>query len=96
MIAAAGWLVWYKEGLGAAFITWVAALGLNAAWSWPFFGRQWNGRALVDILALLAAIAIFIAMTWTPARTAAMLLVPYLLRVAFASGQNLEIWQLNR
>ncbi len=96
MIALAGWLAWQRLGNGRAMVLWVAALVLNGAWSWIFFGRHLIGAALVDIILLLACIAGFIAATWGPARTAALLFVPYFAWVAYATSLNLAIWWLNR
>jgi len=40
----------------------MAALLLNAARSWLFFGRHWIGAALADIAALWSAIVLFIVL----------------------------------
>ncbi len=96
MIAIAGWLAWRAEGFGRAVTIWTAALVVNGLWSWLFFGRQMIGLALVDIVVLLGLIAAFIATTWTSARTAALLFIPYFAWVAYASTLNGAIWMLNR
>lgn len=95
MIAIAGWTVWRRSSAGLLFAVWVAALLLNAAWSWLFFGRHWNGSALIDIAALWSAIAVFMVLAWRPAPAASLLFAPYLLWVSFAAVLNLRIWQLN-
>ncbi len=67
-------------------------LALNAAWSWLFFGLQAPGIALVEIVVMwLAIIATIIAFART-SRAAALLLVPYLAWVAFATYLNAFIW----
>lgn len=96
MIAIAGWLAWQRLGAGRAIGLWVAALVLNAAWSWLFFGQHLIGLALIDILALLVSIAAFIAATWNLARPAALLFIPYFAWVGYATSLNLAIWWLNR
>jgi translocator protein len=96
MIAIAGWLAWRAAGFGLAVAIWTAALIVNGLWSWLFFGRQMIGLAFVDIIVMLALIGAFIAVTWTPARTAALLFVPYFAWVAYASTLNGAIWVLNR
>ncbi len=96
MIAIAGWLAWRAEGFGRAVTVWAVALIVNGLWSWLFFGRQMIGLAFVDIVVLLALIAGFIAATWTPARSAALLFLPYFAWVAYASTLNGAIWALNR
>ena len=67
-------------------------LALNAAWSWLFFGLQAPGIALVEIVVMwLAILATIIAFSRT-SRPAALLLVPYLAWVAFATYLNAFIW----
>jgi len=70
-------------------------LALNAAWSWLFFGSHRIGLALLEILALWSAIAITMLLFWRHRGLAALLLVPYLLWVTFATGLNFEFWRLN-
>jgi translocator protein len=70
-------------------------LGLNALWSILFFGQRAPGAALVDIVALWLAIAATIAAFARVSRSAAWLLVPYLLWVSFAVYLNAMIWWLN-
>jgi tryptophan-rich sensory protein len=95
MIALAGWRVWESGQRGTALAIWVIALALNGAWSFIFFGLQRTGLALADIIALLIAITAFIALTWRHTRSAALLFLPYLAWVAFATVLNYEIWRLN-
>jgi tryptophan-rich sensory protein len=95
MIAVAGWLVWRAEGLRAALMVWGVQLALNGAWSWLMFGRQAIGLALIDILAMLAAIIAFIVLAWPVSRPAAGLFVPYLAWVSFATALNATIWRMN-
>lgn len=68
---------------------------LNASWSIVFFGLKSPLAALIIITALL--IMILLTMKWfnIVSKKAAMLLVPYLLWVAFATVLNFKIWQLN-
>jgi tryptophan-rich sensory protein len=95
MIAVAGWLVWRAEGLRAALMVWGLQLALNGAWSWLMFGRQAIGLALIDILAMLAAIIAFIVLARPVSRPAALLFVPYLAWVSFATALNATIWRMN-
>lgn len=95
MIGLAGYFAWKAEGIGAAVGVWLLQLGLNAAWSYVMFGRHEIGMALAVVAALWLAIAAFIALTWRPARLAALLFVPYLLWVSFATLLNFEVWRLN-
>lgn len=95
MIAVAGWLVWRSDERGRALRLWIAALVLNAAWSWLFFGQHWIGAALADIVLLLVAIMAFARAAWPVNRLASALFWPYLAWVAYATTLNGAIWVLN-
>lgn len=95
MIAVAGWLVWRAQGLGALTAAWLVQLLLNAIWSYLMFGRNRIDLALADIVLLLGTIALFTAAAWRVSRPAALLFVPYVAWVAFATGLNAAIWRLN-
>lgn len=95
MIAIAGWLVWWVDGIGLALGIWVVQLVLNAAWSWLMFGRRDIAGAAVDVTGLWLSIAAFIAVAWPASETAAWLFVPYLVWVSYAAALNIRILQLN-
>jgi tryptophan-rich sensory protein len=95
MIAVAGWLVWRANGMGPALALWGAQLALNGIWSPVMFGAHRIGLALVVIVVLWVAIAAFIAVAWRVSRNAALLFVPYLAWVSFATALNFAIWRLN-
>ncbi|MFN3232357.1 MAG: TspO/MBR family protein [Alphaproteobacteria bacterium] len=99
MIAVAGWRIWNIAGweVGAAALTvYGVQLALNALWSGIFFGLRRIGLAVLEIGGLWLAIAATIALFWPIDRTAAYLLVPYLMWASFAGVLNLTIWRLNR
>lgn len=95
MIGIAGWWLWRAAGWGAALTWWVVQLVLNLAWTPLFFAADLLGWALVDIVALLVAVITTIALSWRPSRRAALMLVPYLAWVGFATALNAAIWHLN-
>ena len=70
-------------------------LVLNALWSYVFFGRRSTGWALVEIGFLWAAIVATILAFSKVSKTAALLMLPYLLWTSFATLLNYEIWRLN-
>jgi len=94
LIAIAGWRVW-DRGLSVPQEFWWAQLVLNFLWSPAFFGFQQMGLALVVIVLLLVTIIGFIKVTWNTELISALLLVPYLLWVAFAALLNASLWRLN-
>ncbi len=94
LIAIAGWRVW-DYGLTRPQQFWWAQLALNFLWSPTFFGFQQMGLALIVIVLLLIAIIGFIKTTWGSERISALLFMPYLLWVAFATLLNASLWMLN-
>ena len=94
------WLAEEREEDGAAKWTsrvfFGAQLVLNVLWTYVFFGRRAPGWAFVEVLVLLAAIAATLASFSKVSRSAAVLLIPYLLWTGFASVLNFSIWRLNR
>lgn len=97
-IAAA--LVW-KKGLRnpevrAALVIFLLQLMLNTVWSFLFFGLRSPLLGLIDILFLWTMILVTIARFSRVSVPAALLLIPYVLWVTFASGLNLGIFLLNR
>jgi benzodiazapine receptor len=94
LIAVAGWRVFLAKAR-LPFGLWVLQLALNFTWTPTFFGLHLIGAGLVVLLAMLAAILAFIAVTWRQDRTAALLFVPYAAWVGFAGLLNGSIWWLN-
>jgi len=97
-IAVAGWLVWREAGWSGArtaLTAFAVQLVLNALWTPLFFGAGLFGVAFVEIVLLWLAIVATIVLFARVSRTAALLLVPYLAWVTFASALNLAIWVLN-
>lgn len=83
------------RGRGLAVALFAGQLGLNLAWSPLFFGAHLVGWALLTIVGMLL---LSIATTFQFARirrTAAWLMVPYLVWLSFATGLNWRIGQLN-
>lgn len=94
----AAWLVWRARGFGGArnaLLLFVVQLAANALWTWLFFAWRQGGLAFAEILLLLALILATVVSFWRVNRLAAVLLLPYLLWVSFASALSLSIWRLN-
>ena len=91
------YLVWQK-GLGknrlAAGVFGVQ-LGLNALWSFLFFGLQNPFLGLLNILALWVMIALSIWAFYKVDRRAGHLLLPYIVWVSIATALNYYVWILN-
>lgn len=99
-MAIAAWLVWKNRGkkphAARLALSWLGIqLALNTLWSYLFFAWRQPGWAFLEVLALWIAIVITTLTSWRVSRAAAVLLVPYVLWVTFASSLNGVIWWLN-
>jgi len=99
LMATAAWLVWrqpIREGVRLALALFVAQLILNGLWSFVFFGLRRPGAALIEIVVLLATIAMT-AMRFAEFSSLALwLMIPYATWILYASYLNFGIWLLNK
>jgi len=98
-MAAAPWLVLRQrihEDVWLALALFMAQLILNGLWSIVFFGLRRPGAALVEIIVLLAAIAMTALRFGEFSRLAFWLMAPYGAWVLYASYLNFGIWRLNK
>lgn len=70
-------------------------LALNTLWSFLFFGLRSPFYGFIEIIFLWIAILLTIVQFKKVSRTAAYLLVPYILWVSFAAILNYNLWMLN-
>jgi tryptophan-rich sensory protein len=87
---------WHQKQTRSALILFGVQLILNALWSFMFFGLRSPLAGLIEISILSVAILLTLQSFLQISRVAGLLLIPYFLWVAFASGLNLSIWVLNR
>jgi len=98
LMAVAAWLVWRERGRrmrGVALTLYVAQLVVNALWSWLFFAWHRGALAFVDVVVLLVLIVLTASAFLRVSRLAALLLVPYLGWVAFATALTWAVWRAN-
>ncbi|WLR92755.1 TspO/MBR family protein [Shinella zoogloeoides] len=95
IIGVVGARTWLTLRRSMAMRLWFAQLVFNFAWSPAFFGLQDPMSAMMIILGLLVAVAGFILVSWRQDHTAALLFLPYLAWVAFATALNGAILALN-
>ncbi|WP_025742352.1 TspO/MBR family protein [Aquimarina pacifica] len=99
LMGVAAGIVWskglYHKWVKTALYHFGFQLLLNAAWSILFFGLQNPFVALIDIIALFVLLLFTIKWFTVVNSTAAYLLIPYIIWVAFATALNFGIWQLN-
>ena len=98
LMGIAAWLVWRQHGFrgaASALALFVAQLFANALWTWLFFAWRLGAVALVEIVILWLLIATTVVLFWRLQRAAAVLLLPYLAWVSFATALNFSLWRLN-
>ena len=76
--------------------TFFIILLVNSLWSLLFFGIHRPDLALIDILGYLILLIIWIRQLWPQHRGYALLQIPHLLWVSFATVLNASIWWLNK
>jgi tryptophan-rich sensory protein len=99
------WSMLYVLMAGAASEAWAdrparrtffIILLVNSLWSLLFFGLHRPDLALIDILGYLILLVIWIRQLWPQHRFEALLQIPHLLWVSFATVLNVSIWWLNK
>jgi benzodiazapine receptor len=99
MMGIALYLVWKTEAEKAvkqtALILFAVQLTFNFFWSFIFFYAKQPGWAFIEILVMWLMILFTILWFRKVAPIAALLLVPYICWVSFASVLNFYIWKLN-
>lgn len=99
LMGISAFLVWEKgitrPGVKVALAVFVLQLGINALWSLLFFGLESIGLALIGIFVLLGMIVVTMLLFSRHSRLAAVLLIPYLLWVLFATYLTYSFWVLN-
>jgi tryptophan-rich sensory protein len=95
MIAIAGWRTWMRASDSGLMILWFAQLALNLTWSPVFFTYHWMLPAAIIIILMVILTLIFILKSWSIDRAAALLMLPYLAWISFATVLNLSLWWLN-
>ena len=90
------YLIWNsKKKSKPAMVFFSVQLVLNSLWSILFFGLQNPLFAGIEIIILWIAILLTIVSFYKISRTAAYLLIPYILWVSFAAVLNFSIIYLN-
>jgi benzodiazapine receptor len=101
MMGVAAGLVWdridfEKEIVKKALVLFAIQLGLNALWSYLFFGLMNPMLALIEIVVLWLMIYETYIQFAKINKIAGYLFIPYLAWVSFAAVLNASIWWLNK
>ena len=91
-LVCAAWGAW---GRGAAITAFIVQLLLNLSWSPVFFGAHEITAALVILVVLDLLVIVTVLLFWRVRRAAALLLLPYLAWILFATLLNWQFLQLN-
>ncbi|MCB2062854.1 MAG: tryptophan-rich sensory protein [Novosphingobium sp.] len=83
------------RGRGVAVLAFVIQLVINLAWSPMFFGSHQITGALILIGLLDVAVLVTIVLFWRIRRSAALLMLPYLAWILFATVLTWQIRQAN-
>ena len=86
---------WGARGRGLALGVFALHFALNLSWTPVFFGLQQLTIALVVLVAIVLTLLLVIVLYWRVRRVAAILLLPYLAWVCFATLLNYEFLRLN-
>jgi benzodiazapine receptor len=91
-LVCAAWGARYRT---PAILAFVLQLALNLAWTPVFFGEHQITTALAILVALDIAVLLTVVLFWKVRRAAALLLLPYLAWILFATALNWQFLQLN-
>ncbi|MBC9784211.1 tryptophan-rich sensory protein [Heliobacterium chlorum] len=93
------YLVWRKNleqgEVKVALSLFSAQLLLNVLWSWIFFELQAPFYAFFEIILLATVILATVIAFYRQSELAAVLMMPYFLRVCYEAILNYYIWQMN-
>jgi benzodiazapine receptor len=99
LMGIASYLVWKRRKMASGY-AWAASiyflqLFFNMLWSYLFFDQHQIGLAVIEVLVFLATIIINAFLFYRINKIAGLLLIPYIIWVAFASYLTYSIFILN-
>lgn len=86
---------WGARGRAAAITIFLIQLAVNMAWSPVFFGQHQITAGLIIISVLDVLVIITVLLFWRVRKLAAVLMLPYLAWILFATVLNYEFLRLN-
>lgn len=98
LLAISLWLFWkqrFSQGGKITLAAFIAQLTANYAWSFLFFGMRAFGAAVVLLIIIDVLTAATIMLGIRVQRTAALLLLPYLAWICFATYLSYNVMALN-
>ncbi|MBB4143531.1 TspO/MBR family protein [Rhizobium rhizoryzae] len=95
LIGIAGARTWLDSPSSSRMQIWFGQMVLNFLWSPAFFGMESTVLGLIVIIPMLVLIVLFIQRSWNKDRISALLFLPYIAWVSFATLLNLSLFILN-
>jgi len=98
MMGIASYLIftkWKEKGARMSLLIYFIHLGVNALWSYVFFGLRNPELGMWILMLLIVLVATLVVRFWKLNKLAAVLMVPYLLWACFAMYLNTSISLLN-
>ena len=99
LMGISAYLIWRKgfqhKNVKMALLIFIVQLVLNVLWSILFFGLPSPFSAFVEIIILWLVILLTFVYFIRISQPAGILLLPYLIWVAFAAILNFHLWKLN-
>ncbi|MDX1838349.1 tryptophan-rich sensory protein [Legionella taurinensis] len=98
LLAIVGWALWTdrkEPRVRPLFYLYLLQLVMNWSWTPFFFQWHWTGFSLLWIILIASLTGIMIYRLYPEKRTLAVLLIPYLVWLAFAAYLNGVIWLSN-
>ena len=96
-MALAAWQVWqtgHYSRLGA-LLWWMIQLAMYLTWTWLFFGLERPGWAWLELSLLIVVVVLCIRAFRLLSKTAAYLMMPFLIWLIFSWAFNLAAWTMN-
>ncbi|WP_137134827.1 TspO/MBR family protein [Rhizobium sp. FKY42] len=95
LIGIAGARTWHSSPSSSRMQIWFGQMALNFLWSPAFFGMESTLLGLIVIIPMLVLIVLFTQRSWKRDRISALLFLPYVAWVSFATLLNLSLFILN-
>ena len=98
MMALAAWIVVRERrrtSVTPELALFGAQLALNALWTWLFFSWHQGAAAFVEVAVLLVVVGLTVFAFGRVRTLAGVLMLPYMLWVAFATVLTFSLWQRN-
>ena len=98
LMGVAAWRVWRsadRDTTRGPLTLFALQLAINLGWTVVFFGLQKIASAVATIVVLDVAVLVTMLAFRSVDRLAALLMLPYVVWVAFATVLNVAIWRLN-